>query len=89
MIDVLYDYEIQFISTDLNSMITYVLFDAETIFTRRILSGFIFNRAAKFETRFVVKNAAGLIGGNPNDNTNNGAIFISIVLLPSIKKYAI
>lgn len=64
----------------------YVLFDAETTLTRRILSGLIFNKAAKLETRLVEKNVDGLIGGNPNDKINNGEIFISIVLFPLIRK---
>lgn len=59
------------------------------MFTRRILSGVTPSRAARLLTKFVVKNADGVVAGRPNVKTINWEIFKSITVAPSIKNVVI
>ena len=56
--------------------------------TRRILSTETPSKAAKLLTRFVVKNADGVVAGKPKVRTISSEIFKSMTVAPLIKNDA-
>ena len=67
---------------------TYVSLLADMILTRRILSAETPSRAAKLLTRFVVKNADGVVAGKPKVRMMSSEIFKSMTVTPLIKNVA-